>query len=111
MMPALLQTMAAAFATACGSMTGRAAHTARAVRIPSFRWCAAALFIIISTAGQSTYAAVPAGPGAWQNGPNLPFFPVHLHLMANNKVMMWPGDGGVSGDDPRVWDPATGTVN
>ncbi len=24
--------------------------------------------------------------------------------------MMWPGDGGVSGNDPRLFDPATGTV-
>ena len=47
--------------------------------------------------------------GQWQNGPNLPYFPVHVHLLPNSTVMMWPGDG-VSGDDPRVWDPVSGSV-
>jgi hypothetical protein len=33
-----------------------------------------------------------------------------MSLMPNGKVMMWPGDGGVSGNDPRQLDPATGAV-
>ena len=24
--------------------------------------------------------------------------------------MLWPGDGGISGNDPRLWDPATQEV-
>lgn len=48
--------------------------------------------------------------GQWQNGPNLPYFPVHMSLMPNGTVVMWPGDGGISGNDPRQLDPATGIV-
>ncbi len=48
--------------------------------------------------------------GQWQMGPDLPYFPVHMSMMPNGKLIMWPGDGGVSGNDPRQLDPATGTV-
>ena len=30
--------------------------------------------------------------------------------MPDGKLMIWPGDGGVSGNDPRLWDPATNGV-
>ena len=43
--------------------------------------------------------------GRWDLGPNLPFFPVHSHILPTGKVMIWPGDQGISGDDPRSWDP------
>ena len=48
--------------------------------------------------------------GAWSTAnPNpFPFFPVHSHILPTGKVMIWPGDG-VSGNDPRSWDPATQT--
>ena len=45
--------------------------------------------------------------GRWDTLTALPFFPVHDHLLPNGKVMIWPGDGGISGNDPRLWDPAT----
>jgi hypothetical protein len=45
--------------------------------------------------------------GRWDTLVTLPFFPVHDHLLPNGKVMIWPGDGGISGNDPRLWDPAT----
>ena len=54
-------------------------------------------------------AGVPASTGLWENGPNFPFFPTHTHLLPNGKLMIWPGDSA-SGNDSRVWDPATGTV-
>ncbi len=54
--------------------------------------------------------AQQATMGQWQNGPNLPFFPVHMHEMQNGKLIIWPGDGGVSGNDPRLLDLSTGTV-
>jgi Galactose oxidase-like, Early set domain/IPT/TIG domain/Kelch motif len=44
--------------------------------------------------------------GQWETLTTLPFFPVHVHLLPTGKVMIWPGDGGISGDDPRRWDPA-----
>lgn len=54
-------------------------------------------------------AGVPSSTGLWENGPNFPFFPTHTHLLPNGKLMIWPGDGA-SGNDPQVWDPATGTM-
>jgi hypothetical protein len=48
--------------------------------------------------------------GQWAALTQLPFFPVHNHLLPNGKVMMWPGDAGISGNDPRSWDPADQTV-
>src|SRR4030095_1299853 len=42
--------------------------------------------------------------------PDLPFFPVHAHLLPTGKVMIWPGDGGISGNDPRLWNPADASV-
>lgn len=48
--------------------------------------------------------------GQWDTLVTLPFFPVHDHLLPNGKVMIWPGDGGISGDDPRLWDPDTESV-
>ena len=46
--------------------------------------------------------------GRWDKlTPDLPFFPVHMHLLPNGKVMLWPGDAGISGNDPRLWDPTS----
>ncbi|MGH8771023.1 MAG: hypothetical protein ACREV2_07555, partial [Burkholderiales bacterium] len=44
--------------------------------------------------------------GDWELVNPLPFFPVHIALLPTGKVIFWPGDGGVSGNDPRSWDPA-----
>ena len=44
--------------------------------------------------------------GQWTTLTTLPFFPVHVHLLPTGKVMIWPGDGGISGNDPRLWNPA-----
>ena len=60
-------------------------------------------------------AAQPSMLGRWSFVPDLPFFPVHVHVLPTGKVMIWPGDlhgagGGVSGNDARLWDPATGNT-
>lgn len=55
-------------------------------------------------------AQAEAQLGRWDTLITLPFFPVHDHLLPNGKVMIWPGDGGISGDDPRLWDPVTQSV-
>ncbi len=57
----------------------------------------------------------PSMVGRWSSVPDLPFFPVHVHVLPTGKVMIWPGDisgqpPGVSGNDPRQWDPATATT-
>ncbi|HEY3065602.1 MAG TPA: galactose oxidase-like domain-containing protein, partial [Methylomirabilota bacterium] len=57
--------------------------------------------------------------GQWQTVTPLPptpqgaaYYPVHSHFLPTGKVMIWSGDGGISGDDTtRVWDPATGNVS
>jgi len=40
----------------------------------------------------------------------LAVFPVHMHALPNGKLIIWPGDGGVSGNDPRLFDPISGSV-
>jgi hypothetical protein len=52
----------------------------------------------------------PAVVGRWSLGPNLPFFPVHAHTLPTGKVMIWPGDAGISGNNPWQWDPASGAL-
>ena len=49
--------------------------------------------------------------GAWSTVNALPFFPVHSHALPTGKVMIWPGDEGISGNDPRSWDPANQSVS
>jgi hypothetical protein len=55
-------------------------------------------------------AAQPNVVGQWASVPALPFFPVHVSLLPSGQVMLWPGDQGISGNDPRLWDPATATT-
>jgi len=59
--------------------------------------------------GLSVFAAAHANStsGAWEVLNDLPFFPVHNHLLPNGKVLIWPGDEGISGDDARLFDPVT----
>ncbi len=65
---------------------------------------------LIDTQAQQAPTTPQTTMGQWQNGAMLPFFPVHMHMLSTGKLMMWPGDGGVSGNDPRLFDPATGSV-
>lgn len=78
------------------------------------RLCGAALASPLCGLLPSVAAAAVTTPsigGRWENGPNLPYFPVHMHVLPDATVMMWPGDGGINGDDPRVWNPATGVLS
>ena len=68
-----------------------------------------ALVLYIASATHAT--AQTDVVGRWSSVPDLPFFPVHAHLLPTGKVMIWPGDQGISGNDPRVWDPATATTS
>jgi hypothetical protein len=45
--------------------------------------------------------------GAWETWRDLPFFPVHSHMLPTGKVLIWPGDQGINGDDGRLLDPIT----
>ncbi len=67
-----------------------------------------ALSLLPYAHAQTTSTAVT---GQWQSGPTFPFFPVHMHLMQTGKVLMWPGDGGVSGNNPQLFDPTTNAVS
>lgn len=77
-----------------------------------FRSLSATLVVAQCTLGLVTAAPAVAqsATGQWVKGPNLPYYPVHLHLLPNGTVLMWPSDLGHDGDDPRVWNPSTGTV-
>src|SRR5262245_27759063 len=75
------------------------------------------LYLFVLCLGLSSNAAAQNDVvGRWSRVPDLPFFPVHVHVLPTGKVMIWPGDisgqpPGASGNDPRVWDPATATVS
>lgn len=43
--------------------------------------------------------------GAWQAWNALPWYPVHSHLLPTGKVLLWPGNEGINGDDGRLLDP------
>ncbi|MDD5267874.1 MAG: DUF1929 domain-containing protein [Methylococcales bacterium] len=72
-------------------------------RSPLFAIIAAALFGLCFA---TPALALPDATGQWAKVARLPYFPVHTNLLPNGKVMIWPGDSGVSGNDPRTWDPA-----
>ena len=74
-------------------------------------WVATGLALLCLVSVDQPRAEAQATTGSWQLGPNLPFFPIHDHVLPDGKVMMWPGDQGINGDDPRTWDPATGVVS
>ncbi|MDB5928427.1 MAG: Kelch domain protein, partial [Polaromonas sp.] len=73
------------------------------------QWLLRLALALCALASPLLWAQTPQTSGQWQNGPNFPYFPTHIHLLPNSTVMLWPGDG-VSGDDPRVWDPVSGSV-
>ena len=78
------------------------------IRWGRFAWVGVvALCLSVSTA-----VAQPSVVGEFSLVQPLPFFPVHLAVVPpHGKVMIWPGDLGISGNDPRLWDPATGTTS
>jgi hypothetical protein len=53
--------------------------------------------------------------GEWSSvsGPTWPEFPVHAHLLPTGKVMIWPGDQGIIGNNqqPQSWNPADQSVS
>jgi hypothetical protein len=76
-------------------------------RHPIFGLTVAALMCF----GATPSAAQTNVIGQWSLVKPLPYFPVHTHMLATGKVMIWLGDGGVSGNDPRSWDPANQSVS
>lgn len=77
-----------------------------------FRSLSATLVLAQCTFGLLTAAPAVAQSetGQWAMGPNLPYYPVHSHVLPDGTVLFWPSDLGHDGDDPRVWNPTTGTV-
>src|SRR5512138_740423 len=74
------------------------------------RLAVAVLTAILLSTVATAQGQTPDTVGQWTSVQPLPYFPVHSHLMPNGKVIVWPGDGGVSGDDAASWDPATEAV-
>ncbi len=52
----------------------------------------------------------PAIMGQWSRLNPWPFYPVNLVLLPSGKVLFYSGDEGNSGNDTRLWTPATDTV-
>ena len=74
------------------------------------------LLLGLSFCSDTAAQADPSVVGRWSLVPDLPFFPVHVHVLPTGKVMIWPGDdlagpGGGSGNDVRLWDPVTATTS
>ncbi|MDD5322267.1 MAG: DUF1929 domain-containing protein, partial [Methylococcales bacterium] len=62
---------------------------------------------LIALCFSATSAAGPETTGRWDPAGSLPIaYSVHSHWLPTGKAMVWPGDGDISGDDPRSWDPA-----
>lgn len=68
-----------------------------------------ALFMIWSAVSGTAQAQTPAQIGQWSNGPFWDIAPINMLLLPSGKVMFYPGNT-ISGDDARVWDPATNTT-
>src|ERR1041384_684509 len=84
---------------------------ARRVRRLKVAVLVGSLTCLIVRAGFAAQAPDPSLVGRWSSAPDLPFFPVHLHVLPTGEVMIWPGDLGISGNDPRLWDPVTQGVS
>jgi Kelch motif len=69
------------------------------------------LVLVFCIVGATQATAQTDLVGRWSSVPDLPFFPVHAHVLPTGKVMIWPGDQEISGNDPRLWDPATATTS
>ncbi len=69
----------------------------------------AAFILVVLCLGASPVAAQLDVIGRWSSVPNLPFFPVHTHLLPNGKVMFWGGDS-IYGDNAHLWDPETAAI-
>ena len=53
-----------------------------------------------------TAAAQPSATGEWSAVQSWPVVAIHVHVLPNGKVLVWPRDGG---NQARLWDPGTGT--
>lgn len=62
--------------------------------------------VLVAAASLSLLAHANSQVGAWQAWNALPWYPVHSHLLPTGKVMLWPGNEGINGDDGRLLDPA-----
>jgi len=74
------------------------------------RWFATLLLAVGLGAAAAHAQTSPSAVGEWRSVATWPIVAIHAHLLPTGKVMVWPGDGGISGNDPRLWDPATDTM-
>lgn len=80
--------------------------------IRSFRRLGKLLSCAVIAVAGATAAWANSTQGAWSPpGQDLPFFPVHAHLLPTGKVLIWPGDAGINGDAAMVFDPVTGALS
>lgn len=68
-----------------------------------------ALLFLLSSSAIPDSAHANSTVGQWTLGPVWDIAPIHMQVLPTGKVMFYPGNT-ISGDDPRSWDPATGTL-
>lgn len=66
---------------------------------------AAAGLLLVLHASVPRAAAQPDVVGQWDTVQNWSIVAVHMNLLPTGKVLFWPYN-----DDPRIYDPATGTI-
>ena len=71
---------------------------------------ASLLWLMMSWGIISSPAYANSTVGQWSLGPVWPIAPINMMMLPDGKVMFYPGNNGISGDDARTWDPATGSV-
>jgi hypothetical protein len=67
---------------------------------------AAFALIVLCLGAAPVGGAQPEVTGQWSSVPNLPYYPIHIHLLPTGKVMIW-GGYSISGDNAHLWDPDT----
>ena len=96
-------------------LSGYKVETTQGAKSYTMTWTtsatALAAIAVFKSSGVPNPPPDPTVVGRWAPVEALPFFPVHTHLLPTGKVLVYPGDMGISGDNPHSWDPATGAIS
>jgi hypothetical protein len=74
-----------------------------------FQNCGNAQKLATSPTVTVTVQAGANAVGAWSMGPVWDISPINMLVLPDGKIMFYPGYG-ISGNDPRMWDPVTNTL-
>jgi len=74
----------------------------------SLRFCSFILLVVSFCARLN--AQDPATVGQWSPVVSTGYEPVHLAVLPDGRLLLWPPHGGTAALLPQIWDPATGSV-